>query len=148
MRRGLQVGDRRGFGRREVTIHAFAHIAGKRPEPCTVRNLSDGGALLDLAVTLAPLSVFRLVIEAKDIDSLCEVRRQDGTATGVRFIDQAVIEERAAAQAKAALGWRASDDGEDEVAMTPIAPVAAKRRRIVRVVAGEDLRRQIFGIGG
>ncbi|MEZ5855262.1 MAG: PilZ domain-containing protein [Hyphomicrobiaceae bacterium] len=143
MRRGLQAVEKRGFGRREVTIHAFAHIPGRRAEPCTVRNLSESGALVDMAVELAPASVFRLVVEAKGIDHLCEVRRRDGMAVGVHFVDGDKAEDPPAVTQEPALAWPSGDGLEDD-APPAAPPVVVNRRSVVTLIAGDVLRRQMF----
>lgn len=77
--------DKRQFGRRESAIHAVALIAGRAPAHCIVRNYSDRGALLEFKEPLVPPYRFRLQIEAKGVDVLCEVRHQGTYGVGVYF---------------------------------------------------------------
>lgn len=85
MQRSTFPPERRGFGRRESRIHAIARLPGRGAEPCTVQNFSDSGALLAFAADVEPPARFRLTIEAKGIDVMCEVRRRDGACVGVSF---------------------------------------------------------------
>jgi hypothetical protein len=103
MQRGPSNLEQRAFGRRESRIHAFVRVTGRSPEPCIVRNFSEGGALLVFNGAFALPSRFRLSVEAKGVDVMCEVRRKNGMEFGVRFIDeQADIEARLLEEAEAA----------------------------------------------
>ena len=80
--------ERRGFGRRESRIYAIARLPGRGPQPCIVQNFSDSGALLVFPGSVEPPARFRLTIEAKGIDVMCEVRRRSGAEVGVLFLGQ------------------------------------------------------------
>ncbi|MGE0698996.1 MAG: PilZ domain-containing protein [Hyphomicrobiaceae bacterium] len=86
--------ERRAFGRRESFIHAFAKLPGRGSEPCIVRNFSDTGALIAFAEDFEVPARFRLVIEAKSIEVMCEVRRRLGDQVGVSFVDAGDTGER------------------------------------------------------
>jgi len=88
MTRGNAPAEQRAFGRRESRIHAFVKVPGRRPEPCIVRNISEGGALLAFPAPFDPPARFRLTIDAKGIDVNCEVRRRNGLEFGVEFVDR------------------------------------------------------------
>ena len=78
--------ERRQFGRRESAIHAVAMVGGKPPAHCIVRNYSERGALLEFQEPFVPSFRFRLLIEAKGVDVLCEVRHQGQHGVGVLFV--------------------------------------------------------------
>ena len=78
--------DRRQFGRRDAAIHAVAMVGGKPPAHCVVRNFSERGALLEFKEPFVPSFRFRLLIEAKGVDVLCEVRHQGQHGLGVLFV--------------------------------------------------------------
>lgn len=82
--------ERRQFGRRESAIHAIAIVGGKPPAHCIVRNYSERGALLEFKEPFVPPFRFRLVIEAKAVDALCEVRHQGLQGLGVMFVGGAI----------------------------------------------------------
>ena len=78
--------DRRAFGRRPTNQHAMAHIAGRAPQRCVVRNISEGGALLDFGDPVVLRNRLRLVWEGTGEHAECEVRHVQGGKAGVQFI--------------------------------------------------------------
>lgn len=82
----VKPADRRQFGRRESSVHAVAMAGGKPPAHCIVRNYSERGALLEFKEPFVPTFRFRLMIEAKGVDVLCEVRHQGQHGIGVLFV--------------------------------------------------------------
>jgi PilZ domain len=81
--------DRREFGRRACTIRGMAIVAGRAPIACTLRDLSEGGALLEFEVAFEGARSFRLAIDDTDLEALCESRHVRGQQVGVRFVRQA-----------------------------------------------------------
>lgn len=77
--------ERREFGRREMRVQAVAHIPGRPPAYCIVRDLSAGGAFLEFYERLRPSVDFRLVIASRNIDVMCEVRHHRSGGVGVMF---------------------------------------------------------------
>lgn len=114
MPRSAAPADRRAFGRRETFMHAIARVPGRPGEPCIVRDYSSGGALLEFPVDFEPTGPFRLSIEAKGVDAVCEVRRRDGRTFGIRFLEHG--ETGAAA------------DGPPDRALTQLPPLASASR--------------------
>ncbi len=53
--------------------------------PCTIENLSDGGALLTFEVPAPKAASFRLIVEETSFNLLCEPRHAQGNRLGVRF---------------------------------------------------------------
>ena len=53
--------------------------------PCIMRDVSDGGALLEVAYPQWLPSRFRVTIEANGLEADCEVVRRTEDAVGVRF---------------------------------------------------------------
>ncbi len=56
---------------------------------CTLRDLSEGGALLELDAALESVRSFRLAIDGTHLEALCEARHVRGRQVGVRFVRQA-----------------------------------------------------------
>ncbi|MGE0766887.1 MAG: PilZ domain-containing protein [Hyphomicrobiaceae bacterium] len=135
MHRGLSQHEQRAFGRRESRIHAFVRVAGRSPEPCILRNFSEGGALVAFDAPIALPERFRLTVDAKGVDLVCEVRRRNGLEFGVKFIDeQADIETR--------LMDDAIEDPEEAEAVPP--PILLGSEGLVMVVPGHELRRSLI----
>lgn len=81
--------NRRQFGRRETSRTAIATIAGSTPIACMIRNLSEGGALLDFPEGIVPDRPFRLAIDGTPFNLFCEVRHHGAYGVGVRFLNPA-----------------------------------------------------------
>jgi hypothetical protein len=64
----------------------FQH--GLRSIPCTVRNLSEGGALLEFEQAYMLPKEFDLSIDLEDYEVTCERRWEDGLRCGVQFIGE------------------------------------------------------------
>ncbi len=76
--------DRRLFGRRRLTIHAWV-LFGRHREACVIRNLSEQGALIEFDATPPPANNMRLVVDFEDFDVECDVRHRSGRAIGLYF---------------------------------------------------------------
>ncbi len=76
--------ERRLFGRRELTIHAWVQI-GRRREACTICNISDRGALIEFDGPVPYANTMRLIVDFEDFAVDCDVRHRTGTAIGVFF---------------------------------------------------------------
>jgi hypothetical protein len=147
MTRAFNPSERRAFGRRESFIHAVVRVPGRPPEPCIVRNYSEGGALIEFPVQIDPPQTFRLIIESKRVDTLCDVRRRSGKTIGVQFLDpsagQTIID-----AVQTALSTSAP---QPSIAMLPPEPIRAEPRSVARPVQpilrvpGHEMRRQVFG---
>ena len=80
-----QASDRRTFGRRAIVRHAWI-IAEQRPRlSCCIRNLSRGGALLELDVPSWLPYTFELVFEHPKLALSCEVAHRGRHGVGVAF---------------------------------------------------------------
>lgn len=84
--------ERRQFGRRATNLHGWILTDGRPRIPCMVKNVSEGGALLELDVPPALPYWFDLVIECKGFQARCEIRHQNEKWVGVRFAVVAKIE--------------------------------------------------------
>lgn len=138
MPRVMQPSDKRVFGRRESCIHAVVRIPGRGPEPCVVRNFSDGGALIEFAIEIDPPFRFRLVIEAKGVDALCEVRHKRGKAIGIRFVGDD-------AERQDALDGHAVPDRSCASAPS-FASIALIGSKTITRISGRDWRLKMFGM--
>ena len=77
--------ERRQFGRRKACVHATIAPRGRPVILCVMRDVSEDGALLEVAHPEWLPSRFRLIVEAYGIESDCEVVRRTDVAVGVRF---------------------------------------------------------------
>lgn len=82
------VDDQRKFGRRAVAIHATVEVLGRPHFPCWIRNLSEGGALLELIDRADLPSTFGLRLPNSNASIECELTHQTGSAYGVAFKPQ------------------------------------------------------------
>ena len=82
--RTTQKTERRLFGRRELTIHAWVQF-GRRREACTIRNLSDRGALIEFDGPAPSVNTMRLIVDFEGFEVDCDVRHRSGTAIGLFF---------------------------------------------------------------
>lgn len=85
--------EKRQFGRRQTNLRAWIRVAGRPPLPCFVKNLSEGGALLECEGGVWVPFSFRLTSEDKQIDRVCEIRHQTGGNIGVQFVAAAEAQE-------------------------------------------------------
>lgn len=79
--------DNRDFGRRRALIHAI--IVNKRGArtACLVRNISSGGALLEVEEPHLISQSLKLIIEADGFEADCDVRHKSDFAVGVYFTE-------------------------------------------------------------
>jgi hypothetical protein len=78
--------ERRQFGRRQTSCHGWVKVKGRPAIACVVRNISEGGALLEFQNAEMLPYRFRIVIESEGVDSDCETRHQTGNRMGVQFV--------------------------------------------------------------
>jgi PilZ domain len=78
--------ERRQFGRRQTRVHAHIALRGRPPVLCVMRDVSEEGALLEVAHPQWLPSRFRLVVEAMGIETNCEIVRRTDVSVGVRFM--------------------------------------------------------------
>ena len=79
--------ERRQFGRRTTSLHGWIKIQGRPQIACHGRNLSVGGALIELDVPDWLPYRFRLVIEATRFETDGETRHKGSTSVGVMFVE-------------------------------------------------------------
>jgi hypothetical protein len=79
-------GERREFGRRLTYLHAIIRARGRLDVLCTVRNTSDGGALLQVEKPDWLPAHFQLLIETNNTETDCEVVHRGVITVGVRFL--------------------------------------------------------------
>ena len=83
---GRPLAERRAFGRRQTEEHAIVRVAGSPPIRCVIRNISDGGALLDFGEPVWLPFTFRLLWEGTKREETSETKHQNGGRLGVSFI--------------------------------------------------------------
>ena len=79
--------EKRQFGRRQAFVNAWLHLRGRAPVPCTVVNISEGGALIDLRELVALPYAFILRFDS-GTEMACEIRHQRDHRVGVEFVVQ------------------------------------------------------------
>lgn len=91
--------EKRQFGRRQTYMHAWISVQGRPRLPCIVRDISLGGALLELdRPSWLPFN-FQLTIESAKYATWCEVRHHSVSQVGVRFmsaVEQAALDRQRA----------------------------------------------------
>jgi hypothetical protein len=78
--------ERRAFGRRDTQEHAIVRIAGRPTLRCVIRNISDGGALLDFGQEVWLPFQFKLIWEGTGRQETCDIKHQNGPRIGVSFV--------------------------------------------------------------
>lgn len=139
--------ERRAFGRRATDILAKVRI-GYRIEPCKIRDISEGGALLEF--TELPDLPQRLWLSWPDYpqEIMCELRHVRANRAGVQFARpiSVSIRQTTEPQAPAAAGRRTADaDAEPAAARDNGAALVAQLRAGLRLGAG-DVPRDASGI--
>ena len=87
MSSNFQGAERRAFGRRPTHLHALIFTRGFRPIRCVVKDISEGGARLEMSESFRLPLNFRLVWEGSEIAASCEVRHQKDSTVGAMFVD-------------------------------------------------------------
>lgn len=79
--------EQRQFGRRRTLIHAMIVTPKGGQMSCIVRNISQGGALLEVrAPETLPIN-FKLIISSDRFAADCEVRHRSANGVGVLFAE-------------------------------------------------------------
>ncbi len=79
--------DRRQFGRRRTAIHAMIVNDKGHRSACIVRNISIGGALLEIDNPALLPAYFTLQVEADGFAADCEIRHRTEHGVGVFFTE-------------------------------------------------------------
>ena len=85
--------ERRAFGRRRVVWHAWIIPSTLQRLACCVRNVSDGGALLELNVPEWLPATFDVFVEGPDMRLRCELTHRGKHGVGVAFSDAGLAQE-------------------------------------------------------
>ena len=85
--------ERRHFGRRVSCLHGWLVMEGRARIACVVRNVSNGGALLECPVPKVLPFRFQLVIDCKGFEATCELRHKGETWMGVQFVRLVKVEQ-------------------------------------------------------
>lgn len=80
--------EKRKHPRRKGFWRAVAFLSGRAPLNCIVRNISEGGALLEFSEAPRFPARFRLYIEEHNSEYYCEVRHSGDYGVGVYFFDK------------------------------------------------------------
>ena len=87
--------EKRAFGRRLSNDHAMVRVQGRPPMRCTVKNLSESGALLDFGSEVWLPYNFKLAREVGARSEECEIKHRNGQFVGVFFKRHAAAEDAA-----------------------------------------------------
>jgi hypothetical protein len=79
--------ERRLFGRRAVVRNAWITSNGGQRTACTLRDISEGGALLEVPVGAIVGSRLTVSLAEGSASAACEARHRSGRTIGVRFLD-------------------------------------------------------------
>ena len=79
--------DNRRFGRRRALIHAFIVNKNGHRIPCIVRNISMGGALLEVRDPKQVPNRLTLLIDADSFEADCDIRHRTAHGVGIYFRD-------------------------------------------------------------
>lgn len=77
--------ENRRFGRRRALIHAFVVTKLGHRVPCIVRNISMGGALLEVEEPKQLPKSFKLVVDADSFEADCDIRHRTAHGVGIYF---------------------------------------------------------------
>ena len=77
--------EKRAFGRRQSNDHAIVRVQGRPPVRCTVKNISESGALLDFGSEIWLPYNFKLAWEVGTRSEDCEIKHRNGQFVGVFF---------------------------------------------------------------
>ena len=79
--------EQRRFGRRRALIHAFIVNKNGHRIPCIVRNISTGGALLEVRDPKLVPNRLKLLIDADSFEADCDIRHRTAHGVGIYFRD-------------------------------------------------------------
>ena len=85
--------ERRSFGRRRAVWHAWIIPSTLQRLACCVRNVSDGGALLELPVPDWLPATFDLFVDGPNMQLACELTHRGKHGVGVAFRDALLAQE-------------------------------------------------------
>ncbi len=77
--------DRRAFGRRETHMPASVRLPNHTLYDCIIRDISEGGALLEFSAPDAISGRLRLSFDGGNQEIICDVRHVRGNRVGVEF---------------------------------------------------------------
>ncbi|MCB1485657.1 MAG: PilZ domain-containing protein [Hyphomicrobiaceae bacterium] len=120
--------ERRAFGRRPTNIQAKLRI-GYRYLDCIIKDLSEGGARLELDANLDLPARFWLAWDDQP-EIVCEVRHQRGTVAGVQFARPIVISTRLTVEPSADVAPPPTTPHQEAVSVSTSAVVADRRARL------------------
>jgi PilZ domain len=78
-------GNKRQFERSFVSVKAFVEILGRPRISCYVRNISEGGALIDIIDHVGLPRTFGLQLETSSVVIECELTHATKNNYGVAF---------------------------------------------------------------
>ncbi len=128
--------DRRVFGRRQTHIRASVRI-GYQVVDCTIKDLSEGGALLEFEQRIDLPARVRLSWSDHLNEVVCDVRHVRGNSAGVQFTRPQAFSLRAAVT-PAETFKPAAVTALDERPSVTANSLVAERRRTLRQSAGEQ----------
>ena len=78
--------DRRAFGRRDTNLPGLLRLSNHVTLECVIRDISEGGALLEFPATVSLSGRMRLSVDGSGQEIICEARHARGNRIGVQFV--------------------------------------------------------------
>ena len=78
--------DRRAFGRRDTNVAGLVRLSNHATLECVIRDISEGGALLEFPASVNLSGRLRLSIDGASQEIICEARHARGNRVGVQFV--------------------------------------------------------------
>ena len=88
---GFRGRERRQFGRRKTNTRAWIRLDTGVRFSCIVRDISEGGALLEVEPGTVLPDTFEVRIESEDLRAVCHVRHRTRRGVGVFFTETAPL---------------------------------------------------------
>ena len=82
----MPASERRRFRRKKGFWRATVSLPGRAPVDCILRDVSEAGALVELAVPPGIATKLHLYVEVHAVDIECVVRHVSGNFVGVEFL--------------------------------------------------------------
>ncbi len=77
--------DRRAFGRRDTNVAGVVRLSNHVSHECVIRDISEGGALLEFPVPVNLSGRLRLSFDGSGQEIICEARHARSNRVGVEF---------------------------------------------------------------
>ena len=133
--------DRRAFGRRETHMAASVRLPNHTLYDCVIRDISEGGALLEFPQRIEVSGRLRLRLEAGSQEIICDVRHTRGNRAGVEFARPIALAARpiVAPADAAALVFRPAAAAAEKGRVRAASELVALRRKAAKILVKANL---------